>query len=165
MSDLQLLKDLIQKLAAVDNDEEFKQLSIEIQPILKDAKNLPLTKEYRKIVMEFKQNQTDMLLRSRKDLFKDAKMTKGSLKDELKQTVGMLDVEVEKSRANYIELDTSSKTMQKTTGVLDIIGGSLDSARTILKSIVAKDEKDQWLLYCGLGIFLSTCFYIFYKRI
>ena len=159
------IQELLKQLEIVNEKQEFKRLCSELQPLLQEAKNLTLTLEYRKLVNDFRIRQNEMQLRNRKDLFSGVKLGRGSLKEELKETVGMLDLEIEKSRANYGELDTSSKTMERTTSLLGSIGGALDSARLTLKSLVAKDEKDKWILYTGLGIFFATCCYIAYKRI
>ena len=162
---LMAIPELLNKLKTADSQQEFKRVCAELQPLLLEAKNLAFTEEYRRIVQDFKRTQSEQVFRRRADLFTDAKLTRRSFREELQDTVGMLDNEVQKGEANYQELDLSSRTMEKTGLKLESIDGSLGLARKALQSMVAKDQKDRHLLYFGVGIFLSTCFYIFLKRI
>jgi hypothetical protein len=114
-----------------------------------------------------KEQQREMVTTFRKELLgsRKRKVDNRQVIQEMKEAVQMMHLEINKSESGLLELNASGKVLQNTNSQYQTINGLLGVGKKVLKRLESKDKTDRWILYLGIGIFLSTVLYIIIKRL
>ena len=92
-------------------------------------------------------------------------VTQKQVAQEMRETLGMMDAEINKSIYSLDELQQSNKVLKKTDDIYGTMDGLLKNSKKILIKLQSKDRTDRILLASGLVIFLSTVMYLIWKRL
>ncbi|KAJ2871655.1 Vesicle transport protein S20 [Coemansia asiatica] len=87
------------------------------------------------------------------------------LTSALRETVGMMEEEIEKSVANLGALDESSDLLRKTNREYGLLDGVLGQSKELIKMLEKADKTDRWLMLVGLVVFFAVAFNIVRKRV
>jgi vacuolar-type H+-ATPase subunit I/STV1 len=165
MQQRQEIYSLLKELDQAQDTKNFKSLSKLVQQKLLLLDDPLARQKYKESVLKFRRHQTETAMKNRSELFQRAGKSSTSMNRELKETLAMLETEIQKSDANYNQIHESNRILDKTDERFNAIGGLLQNSRVVLNRLVSKDQKDRWFLYSGLCIFVCTCLYIFLRRL
>ncbi|KAJ1808018.1 Vesicle transport protein S20, partial [Coemansia sp. RSA 2598] len=87
------------------------------------------------------------------------------LTSALRETVGMMEEEIEKSVANLGAMDESSDLLRKTKGEYGVLDGVLGQSKELIAMLEKTDKTDRWLMLVGLVVFIAVAFNIVRKRV